>query len=289
MRTNLHPRSHVAVDYALKAKDPKDVVKFVKTALQLHEYWVLDETPDGDEANMETLEQYEKRRGLTVANRGFAPSIGYLGAIPLTEKVRRPAVPVLGPQIVLEVVDPLGEITETPTAEPEPPLANLFADRFDKDFTKEKEQELLTLAASATTSMVIPSEHSVQAAESAIEDLKLSMEMTAEETKEMAAYVSNEMSFPADEVKVVEPVDDDIFAPMPRYTAHTPEPEPAAVIDDGIPEVRHLDDQSAAFRFKNSLGLGLGKNTLVFRYKGVVITAKNTPLTAILDDYLMCK
>jgi DNA polymerase I-like protein with 3'-5' exonuclease and polymerase domains len=76
--------------------DPVRIRRQVFAALQLDECYRIDETPDGDTALLETLEQFEERSGLTPANRGFMPAGGYLGALPLTG-VRRPAPKLLGP------------------------------------------------------------------------------------------------------------------------------------------------------------------------------------------------
>jgi hypothetical protein len=89
----LHPRAHEAAELVFKVGlDEKKKALFA--ALQLSEYWKIDETPD-DVLDMETLEQYEARCGLTAADRGQMPPEGFLGAVPLTSQVKRPPLPSL--------------------------------------------------------------------------------------------------------------------------------------------------------------------------------------------------
>ena len=91
MGANLHPRAYGAATSLFKEKDPKEVKRLLIAVCQLHEYWTIDHTPD-EETNLETLEQYESRMGLTEKNRGTAPEFGYLGSIPLDADIIRPDV-----------------------------------------------------------------------------------------------------------------------------------------------------------------------------------------------------
>jgi DNA polymerase I-like protein with 3'-5' exonuclease and polymerase domains/DNA polymerase III epsilon subunit-like protein len=94
--SELHPRS-VKMLHHLQGKDGAKLRKVVIALLQLHEYWTIDATPYDTDETMETLEQYEARRGLTAEDRGFMPEMGYLGAVPF-DKSKRPALNILPPK-----------------------------------------------------------------------------------------------------------------------------------------------------------------------------------------------
>ena len=106
-KESLHERAAVAFWHALNTRnkekqvipqtDARTIRKQVIAALQLHEYWTIDNTPDDDSASLETMEQYEKRRGLTVADRGFMPEGGYLGTLPIHGIKRPPLDPLVVP------------------------------------------------------------------------------------------------------------------------------------------------------------------------------------------------
>src|SRR5271157_3523020 len=120
MKENLHPRAFEATKAFEKAKDEKEVKRILIAILQLHEYWTLDHVPDGQDAQMETLDQYEARMGLTKKDRGMMPEFGYLAAIPLNAKVKRPTLDILGEEVQAEL--PLitvseNEITATVTVD----------------------------------------------------------------------------------------------------------------------------------------------------------------------------
>jgi hypothetical protein len=72
--------------------------------LQLHEFWTIDNVPDDNDKEMDTLEQFEQKNGLTKADRGRMPEFGYLGAVPLTAKVVRPTLEILGEPVPVEEV-----------------------------------------------------------------------------------------------------------------------------------------------------------------------------------------
>lgn len=118
-----HPRALEAFKAALWGKDkdkklviltdPAVIRKQVIAAFQLDEYWRIDATPDGE--TLETLAEYEARRGLRVRDRGFMPPGGFLSALPL-DGVERPAPYLLGPA---PVPDPPPD-PPAPQPEPEP-------------------------------------------------------------------------------------------------------------------------------------------------------------------------
>jgi DNA polymerase I-like protein with 3'-5' exonuclease and polymerase domains len=88
---NTHTRAKNAVDLIFSAKDEKARLKAMTIAFQLHEYYVVDETPDASEALLETFEAWEARMGLGPKDRDPKyPPFGYLGAIPLNANIIRP-------------------------------------------------------------------------------------------------------------------------------------------------------------------------------------------------------
>jgi DNA polymerase I-like protein with 3'-5' exonuclease and polymerase domains len=94
-----------------KAKGEKEIRRVLIAILQLHEYWTVDTVLDGQDSQMETLEQYEARMGLTKKDRGMMPEFGYVNAIPLNAKVRRPVVEILGEEVQAEL--PIIIVSET--------------------------------------------------------------------------------------------------------------------------------------------------------------------------------
>ena len=122
LKENLHERAFIAAwhcfwkkenQQTLPQTDPKAIKKFLIAALQLDEYWKVDEVLDGQEDKMETLDQYEARVGLTEADRNpLAFKFGPLGSLPVDIDVLRPKPETLGVRITM--ADPLAEnITET--------------------------------------------------------------------------------------------------------------------------------------------------------------------------------
>ena len=134
---NIHPRAHNAVDYCLtmtvndkngKRQVPRTDSKDIKTALiatlQLDEFWRIDETPDGQEDKLETLEQYEARMGLTPADRNPAALIyGTLGSLPLDASVVRPKFEALGVFVAPPEPVPQQGILNIPLPSPTPEKA----------------------------------------------------------------------------------------------------------------------------------------------------------------------
>jgi hypothetical protein len=126
LEANLHPRAYKAAWHALWFKDEAKVDqketnaatirKQLFAALQLHEYWTIDETPDGEEASLETFEQFEARCGLTAADRGFMPPGGWLFSVP-QNRIRRKPLPILGDE---PVADSFGSPEDLPVIEVQP-------------------------------------------------------------------------------------------------------------------------------------------------------------------------
>jgi DNA polymerase I-like protein with 3'-5' exonuclease and polymerase domains len=114
LEQSVHPRAFQCVPALMKEKEQKEIKRTLLAILQLHEYWTIDHTPDGDEYDkqMETLEQYERRMGFDSKTRGNAPEFGYLGAIPLTANVERPVIEPLGDEPTPDQQAPPSDNTE---------------------------------------------------------------------------------------------------------------------------------------------------------------------------------
>jgi hypothetical protein len=92
----LHSKVQQSVKTLFESKDPVKIKNQLIAVLQLHEYWMIDWTPDEDEAKLETLERYEQRMGFSPDDRDKScPEFGYMGAIPLSAPVIRPDVHTL--------------------------------------------------------------------------------------------------------------------------------------------------------------------------------------------------
>jgi DNA polymerase I-like protein with 3'-5' exonuclease and polymerase domains len=117
LEQSLHPRAFEATKKLFEAKDKKAIQRQLIAVLQLHEYWLIDTVPDGDDGDktLETLAQYEERMGIS-ARDPKCPEFGYMGPIPLDNpNVIRPEPNLLdGP--TGEIV---GEITASEIEEPE--------------------------------------------------------------------------------------------------------------------------------------------------------------------------
>jgi len=97
LKENLHERAYVAARacFCKKVKgeevpqtDPKEITRALIAALQLDEFWRIDNTPD--DQPLETLAEYEARNGLTVADRNPSTlATGPLGSLPLDAEVTR--------------------------------------------------------------------------------------------------------------------------------------------------------------------------------------------------------
>jgi DNA polymerase I-like protein with 3'-5' exonuclease and polymerase domains len=100
LKENLHERAFQAAWWCFNKKkgkkevvpqtDPKEIQRALIAAIQLDEFWRIDNMPDEDDAKLETLEQYETRMGLGPADRNPAALIyGPLGSLPLDAPVKR--------------------------------------------------------------------------------------------------------------------------------------------------------------------------------------------------------
>jgi len=85
LRKVLNPRCEIAIDTLKKYMKENSSSEVLKKRLivcyQLDEYWNIDQEPD--DSMLESLEDYERRVGLTVDNRIELPPCGRLEAMPL--------------------------------------------------------------------------------------------------------------------------------------------------------------------------------------------------------------
>jgi DNA polymerase I-like protein with 3'-5' exonuclease and polymerase domains len=106
LKESLHPRAFVAASHVFTAKDDKARKKALIAALQLDEYWRIDNIPDDGDATMETFTAYEERNGLGPEFRDpLTPPGGYLSAVPLDATVKRPTVEILGEPVEAEQLE----------------------------------------------------------------------------------------------------------------------------------------------------------------------------------------
>jgi hypothetical protein len=137
LEANLHPRAFASTmslfDTNAKAgwplTDKKEIKRVLIAVLQLHEYWTIDNVPDGpdNDDKLETLAQYEQRMG--VNERDPACDLGYMGAIPLDANVIRPEPQILGDEPAPVPTDDGGQppLESTPQPSPNtPPFENVL-------------------------------------------------------------------------------------------------------------------------------------------------------------------
>ena len=150
LEQSLHPRAYKVAEKIFKATDKKEIQQLLIASLQLHEYWTIDNVPDGDDGDksLETLAQYEERMGIS-ARDPKCPEFGYMGPIPLDNpNVIRPEPNLLD--------DP------NPTApEPEPAPEVEEEERFKPSLTI-TEEELGKLSELAQRRMDLVGEHRAQ-------------------------------------------------------------------------------------------------------------------------------
>ena len=100
LKENLHERAFQAAWWCFNKKkgkkevipqtDPKEIQKALIAAIQLDEFWRIDNMPDDEDDKLETLEQYETRMGLGPSDRSPATLVfGPLGSLPLDAPVKR--------------------------------------------------------------------------------------------------------------------------------------------------------------------------------------------------------
>jgi len=109
LEQSIHPRAFAATKLLFESDDKKVIQNQLIAVLQLHEYWTIDHTPDGDEhdKSLETLAQYEERMGINLRDPK-CPEFGYMGPIPLDN-----------PNVIRPVPNLLGDVPIDPTPTPE--------------------------------------------------------------------------------------------------------------------------------------------------------------------------
>ncbi len=246
----LHPRAYLAAKHALYADgkssriyDEAVIRKQLIAAIQLHEYWTIDNIPDGAEADMETFAQFEARCGLTEGDRGFMPEEGWLFSVPL-DRVKRMQVPVLG---------------DEPEPGPEPGDDNLLAEDAEVD-TESDADDADTVPEQTTPSAV---------AEAVCEEL-VQLEERVQEKVEQVIHALD-VAKAVIELKVPAFEEDDMFLPPPRKKEVTPvAPEPVPVIEarpdpfEGLPRLRDKLPTSEFKALMKYLNPMMGSHTVRF-------------------------
>ena len=271
LKENLHQRTHEMHKHIFEAKDPKDIKKFLFVAMQLHEYWTIDEIPDEDESKMETLEQYEARCGLTAADRGqFVPSFGFLGAIPLEakddEKGEHP-YKVVRPEL-LHLGE--GDVMLITTNIPEP------AQQGDL-FTPDPFQCALC-------------EGDVRTCGCDLEKEKPSPEAQETTKRLMDSVLKANVPEEKFERDNEDPKEEDLFLDIkPKATPapQLPEPKPEPKVEKPKPQHPILKDltASSAKRLREALGIGTKKVRVI--YQGTPVTFTDVAVTTIPEEFLV--
>jgi hypothetical protein len=267
LKANLHERAFDVIHYAFEEKELPEIKKHLIAALQLHEYWTVDNVPDGKDEELETLEQYEARCGLTPRNRGYMPEMGFLGAVPL-DHVRRPTLPILGEEVPAENVEIM---IGTDTINVQTQL-NLQ----EASVVNELENEIMDIKAGAAAR-----EEAVVAA--------------AAEAPVQQPAVKPQAAIEAAIVAVVQADEEDPFLQLP-LTVVKPAPAQAqtvavetqvtVVIDEfeGYPELRPGLTTEDIKRLR--IALGFGSNVVRYRIKSTKFAISSVKLTQIPSEFL---
>jgi DNA polymerase I-like protein with 3'-5' exonuclease and polymerase domains len=282
LQSVLHPRAFVAVFHAFwvdKDKPVTDVAvvrKQLIAALQLHEYWLIDGTPDDNDHELETLAQYEARCGLTERDRGFMPHFGYVGAVPLKGTIR-PEIPILGPA-------PEPEPTEA--AQPEEPGLQLTLEERVESIDAEQSpgecpNEGIWLGANPSPccggdhpgtdhDAEIDAETEPVEIGSDPEPVVENLPSAVEKESEPAPPVEKQSEAPVPPPPAPEP-EDDLLMPAPKKRQVEPPspPEPVAPAEPRMQELRAISDPEITGLIER---MGFGDEVCVFLYNGHVKT-----------------
>jgi DNA polymerase I-like protein with 3'-5' exonuclease and polymerase domains len=296
LKENLHPRAFNAAGTFFEAKDDRSRKKALITALQLDEFWRIDSIPDNENDKLETLAQFEGRNGLGPDNRDpMTPEFGYLGAIPLTAKVKRPTIEILGEPVDVSLVDVMVSPSTITVSVPEP----------------EPEEQQLTLDLSTE-----PEEE-----ESVVEDEEPEVELEPEEVAELESQLEDREPGPGEVIPegikvdiepepVVEPpkamaaaagaasppVEDSVFADIPVArpkkvveVVHEPVAAPQPTLEipqDGKPTYEMVDlDEPNIIRLRSMMGDG--PNTIRVIYRGRINYLKNKARNTPPEEYVV--
>jgi len=262
LEANLHERAFAVINYAFKETDPKLRRKNLIAAIQLHEFWTVDGTPDNADETLETFVQFETRCGLTPADRGPMPEMGFLGAVPL-DKVRRPTLQILGEEVAPEAVEiTVGENTINVTTDAE---------------IVSQQQPCLVLT------------DPVEGVKEPVLNPVVVMETTQQQMTLAVAPVEDEDPFGDFKMPVVTaskgapPAAHSMVAEQPSVTTVAVKP-----VSD-VPELVQLYGPGStlepkAVDFKRALGLG--SNTVKYRINGVEYTVHNVAVTSIPKEFI---
>jgi hypothetical protein len=261
LKENLHARAYKTVHSAFWTRDKEGnkspvtdeavIRKQITASLQLHEYWLIDEVPDDQDASLETLEQYEARRGLTASDRGYMPEGGWLHSVPL-DRVKRKAVPVLG---------------EAPVVVPE----------VDTDETLEEVAPVTPQLTFEAERVATPTVVTVEAAPAALPEVVTPAAGVDDDADEIF-FPAPRKRVSATAVKAPEPVP----LPSPVVAAKPP----ADPLPPGLRTLRNLTEDELD-QLAQEIGRPFGSNTLSVIFEGEVMTITKAVFTEIPESYLV--
>jgi hypothetical protein len=269
LQDNLHPRAFAAAKTLFEAKDDKGRKKALIAAIQLDEFWRVDNIPDDEDDKLETLANYELRNELTADNRDpFTPPFGYLGAIPLTANVIRPKVEILGEYVDVELVNVVvspDSISVSVDDEDAQLSLNLTTDEDEVQFSEPEDVE----------------------GDSSCEDGD-----EPEEEEEEPEPAPKAMAAAAGAV-ASPPVEESVFHDAPVIRAkkvvevvpETPVVTAVVIPDDGKPTYELIDlDELTGLKLRARLGRGA--NTIRILYRGKVTFLRDKALNFIPEEYV---
>lgn len=327
LTTNLHPRAAEAAWHCFhkdggkdaegkkitKAQDDQKAMKqYLLAALQLHEFWTVDNTPDEDESKLETLAQYEARVGLTESDRGAVPEFGYLGAVPI-DKVKRPEVPTLnveGTDVPAEQVEiRVGENAITAEIGVEEPQGTFGFGILTEQQCNEVVQKLSLNHRVTTTELEVMQKPEQEVV---VEPATLNQQVEVAKA-EITEVLTDTLNARLDAMQSPEQREamEQAFNATPEQlgeaavAANVPEPEESVLMDepvrlkrkvvltevveapaDGIPVLREDLDVQACIRLKIKMGVGSGDRKIEFRCKGRLWEFDNAVTDQIPEEYL---
>jgi DNA polymerase I-like protein with 3'-5' exonuclease and polymerase domains len=282
LKENLHPRAFEAAKHALKAIEPEDKKKFLIAALQLHEYWTLDNIPDSDDDKLENLESYESRNGLSAADRGGMPEMGYLGALSQTLPIKRPVIESLG----------------KPIEKTEEPQVAVVEEPHGCGFIEEPVQSSLVLS-EATEEIIAraalhhgkPENIEQWAATLARDSANAGEELASGIEQVVATMVVEDVTEPEPILvtpAIPVPIVEDVL--LDEVKIKKPRPQTFESAPEGIPElIDEIMDKNVARRFFVAMGKNNGDKSFVVWYRGKKILFENKTTDVIPEEFLKKK
>jgi DNA polymerase I-like protein with 3'-5' exonuclease and polymerase domains len=271
----LHERAFVAFWHALWTRDKEKkpisqteettIRKQVIAALQLHEYWSIDETADNAGETLETLAQYEQRRGLTPADRGFMPQGGFLGTMPIEGTRRPPLEPLVIPgtegtedHLRLEM-QPLFSGINTPV---EPSLSTSHT----------SEQSAGPVVDFREPESVKPIAKDIDASEMASDDL-------------FDELLGKDLSKPSVRAQEAPSVTSAPQVAMTRRVVTAPQPK--GPVEEKLPVLKEWQNMGEYKAFELAIGKGFGTHTLTCLYQGKVFRFEGCMVSAVPSEFLV--